>query len=80
MEGPSVLMLIPTVFFWQVMSAGAIPVFVGRDIVRPFREQIDWPSFSFIFTPDEVYSSMVKTLRAVPLWELTLMQVRGSLS
>lgn len=36
------------------MSAGSIPVFVVRDFVRPFREQIDWPSFSFMFTPDQV--------------------------
>lgn len=60
----------------QVMSAGAIPVFVGRDMVRPFTEQIDWPSFSFLFTPDEVNTLMVKTLRAVTPDRLAEMQVR----
>lgn len=57
------------------MSAGAIPVFVARDIVRPFREQIDWPSFSFLFTPDQARTAMVQTLRAVPPEKLLEMQV-----
>lgn len=59
----------------QVMSAGAIPVFVVRDWVRPFREQIDWPSFSFMFTPDEVGTIMLPTLRAVTPEQLKEMQV-----
>lgn len=59
----------------EVMSAGAIPVFVARDIVRPFREQVDWPSFSFVFAPDEVGPAMVRTLRAVPREALREMQV-----
>lgn len=58
------------------MSAGSIPVFVGRDIVRPFREQISWPSFSFLFTPEEVNTIMVKTLQAVTPDQLADMQVR----
>lgn len=49
----------------EVMSAGAIPVIVSRDIVRPFREEFDWPSFSFVFAPDQVGEHMMKTLRAV---------------
>ena len=58
------------------MSAGAIPVFVARDIIQPFREQFDWPSFSFAFAPTDVWSSMIKTLRAVPPDQLAEMQVR----
>lgn len=57
------------------MSAGALPVFVGRDIVRPFREQISWPLFSFIFTPEEVGSVMIDTLRTVSEEMLEQMQV-----
>jgi len=57
------------------MSAGAIPVFVGRDMVPPFREQFDWPSFSFWFAPDQVGPAMVATLRAVPQAQLEKMQV-----
>ena len=59
----------------QVMSSGAIPVFVGRDLVPPFREQFDWESFSFMFSPDEVGPSMVKTLQSVPPEKLREMQV-----
>lgn len=59
----------------EVMSAGAIPVFIARDIIRPFREQFDWPSFSFIFSPDRVGPAMVETLRAVPPDALKEMQV-----
>ncbi|CAM9904738.1 unnamed protein product [Sphacelaria rigidula] len=58
------------------MSAGAIPVFIGRDIVRPFREQIPWPLFSFIFTPDEAETVMLPTLKAVSPESLEKMQVR----
>lgn len=59
----------------EVMSAGSIPVFVGRDLVPPFQEQLNWPSFSFSFTPDEVGPEMVQILRAVPPLELESMQV-----
>ena len=58
------------------MSAGAIPVFVVRDWVKPFQETVDWPSFSFVFSPDDVGPGMVETLRAVPPDELAEMQVR----
>lgn len=57
------------------MSAGAIPVFVVRDWMKPFQEKIDWPSFSFSFTPDTVGPTMVEVLRAVPPGELEEMQV-----
>lgn len=59
----------------EVMSAGAIPVFVGRNMVPPFRERFDWPSFSFTFAPDQVGTYMVKVLRAVPKAQLEEMQV-----
>ncbi len=59
----------------EVMSAGAIPVFVGRDMVPPFREKFDWPSFSFSFAPDRVGPEMMATLRAVPQADLEDMQV-----
>ena len=71
----------PTVFFFlfalsaQIMSAGAIPVFVVRDWIKPFQEQIDWPSFSFSFTPDQMGPKMMEVLRAVTPDELLLMQV-----
>ena len=55
------------------MSAGAIPVIVARDWVRPFSELVDWPSFSFLFSPEEV-PNMLQTLRAVPKKELDEMQ------
>lgn len=57
------------------MSAGAIPVFVVRDWIKPFQEQIDWPSFSFSVTPDNVGPELVATLRAIPPKELMYMQV-----
>lgn len=60
----------------QVMSAGAIPVFVVRDWVRPEKEKIDWPSFSFAFSPDDVGPAMVDALRAVEPEKLLEMQVR----
>ena len=60
----------------EVMNAGAIPVFVNRDYVRPFPERVDWSSFSFVFSPEEVGRSMVETLRAVSPKELWDMQVR----
>lgn len=59
----------------KVMSAGAIPVFVARDIVRPFQEKFDWAAFSFMFSPDQVGPAMMRTLRAVSDDELEEMQV-----
>lgn len=61
----------------EVMSAGAIPVFVARDMVRPFPERVDWPSLSFSFPPEEVGPAMMATLRSVPPEELLVMQVIG---
>ncbi len=59
----------------EVMSAGAIPVFVARDVVLPFREQIDWPSFSFSFPPERVEADMMRTLKALSSTQLRKMQV-----
>lgn len=59
----------------QVISAGAIPVFIATTSIRPFREQIDWSAFSFTFAPNEVGPEMIKVLRAVPSGELEEMQV-----
>lgn len=56
------------------MSAGAIPVLVVRDWVRPFEESVDWPAFSFMFSPEQV-PEIVQTLRAVPPEKLREMQV-----
>lgn len=61
----------------EVMSAGAIPVFVTRDYVRPFPERVDWPSLSFMFPPEDVGVSMMDTLRAVKPAQLWEMQVRS---
>eukprot|EP00752_Nemacystus_decipiens_P005375 g4875.t1 len=58
----------------EIMSAGAIPVFVVRDWIKPFQEQIDWPAFSFSFTPDQVGPKMVEVLKAVPPDQLLTMQ------
>ncbi|CAN0315169.1 unnamed protein product [Pylaiella littoralis] len=58
----------------EVMSAGAIPVFVGRELVLPFREEFDWPSFSFVFTPDQVGPHMIETLQEVSRAEREEMQ------
>ncbi|CAM9963910.1 unnamed protein product [Ectocarpus sp. 4 AP-2014] len=58
----------------EIMSAGAIPVFVVRDWIKPFQEQIDWPSFSFVFSPDDVGPIMMETLRAVEPAQLLEMQ------
>jgi len=59
----------------EAMGAGAIPVVVARDFVLPFREQLDWPSFSFSFAPDQVGPELVRTLRAIPQMQLEEMQV-----
>lgn len=62
----------------EVMSAGSIPVFIGRDLVPPFVGQLDWPSFSFSFAPDQVGPEMMQTLRALSRSELESMQVMGA--
>lgn len=56
------------------MSAGSIPVFVDRDYVKPFTEQVDWSEFSFSFSPEEA-PDMLRTLRSVSPEELRAMQV-----
>lgn len=61
----------------QVMSAGCIPVIIARDYVKPFPEEVDWPSFSFTFSPEEV-PYMLRTLRSIPPKELIEMQVTRS--
>eukprot|EP00752_Nemacystus_decipiens_P003214 g2975.t1 len=58
----------------EVMGAGAIPVMVARDVVLPFREQLDWPSFSLAFAPDQVGPDMISALREVPRLQLEEMQ------
>ena len=60
----------------EVMGAGAIPVVVARDVVLPFREQFDWPSFSLSFAPDQVGSELIRTLRAISPTQLKEMQVK----
>ena len=64
----------------EVMRAGVIPVLVARDVVLPFREQLDWPSFSFAFAPDQVGPDMISALREVPRLQLEEMQVGWSTS
>ena len=66
----------PTRLPSQVMSAGTIPVFVVRDWIKPFQEQVDWPSFSFTFSPDQLGPEMVDVLKAVPADQLIEMQVQ----
>lgn len=60
----------------EVMSAGAIPVFVAMDYVRPFPERVDWPSFSLMFPPEALGASLLETLRSFSPEELWTMQVR----
>ncbi|CAM9937351.1 unnamed protein product [Ectocarpus fasciculatus] len=55
------------------MSAGAIPVIVVRDWVKPFPENVDWSSFSFTFSPDEV-PRIPGVLRSLSLAEIEKMQ------
>ena len=65
------------------MSAGAIPVFIGRDLVPPFREQFDWGAFSLMFEPHQVGPAMLGTLRAITPETLQEMQVstrRGAMN
>ncbi|CAM9123044.1 unnamed protein product [Ectocarpus sp. 13 AM-2016] len=57
----------------EASTAGAIPVIVVRDWVKPFPEKVDWSSFSFTFSPDEV-PQMLEVLRSLPLAEIEEMQ------
>ncbi|CAM9123156.1 unnamed protein product [Ectocarpus sp. 6 AP-2014] len=57
----------------EALSAGALPVFIHQDFVKPFPGKIPWSEFSFSFPPEEV-PRMLKTLRAVPDKKLAQMQ------
>ncbi|CAN0463591.1 unnamed protein product, partial [Hapterophycus canaliculatus] len=56
------------------MSAGSIPVFIVRDWVRPYEEQVDWDSFSFMFSPDDTGAEIMEVLRGVDEHQLMTMQ------
>ncbi|CAM9526345.1 unnamed protein product, partial [Scytosiphon promiscuus] len=56
------------------MSAGSIPVFIVRDWVRPYEEDIDWDSFSFTFSPDDTADTIMRVLRTVDPHQLMKMQ------
>ncbi|CAB1113584.1 unnamed protein product [Ectocarpus sp. CCAP 1310/34] len=58
----------------EALSAGAIPVFIHQDFVKPFPGQIPWSEFSFSFPPEEA-PRILETLRAVPDKKLAQMQV-----
>ncbi|CAM9918875.1 unnamed protein product, partial [Hapterophycus canaliculatus] len=60
----------------EALSAGAIPVFVHQDYVKPFPGLIPWSEFSFSF-PAEEAPRILDTLRAVTEKELVQMQVRA---
>lgn len=51
-------------------------MFIVRDWIRPYREKLDWPAFSFVFSPEEVGPAMMKTLRGVSPEKLLEMQVK----
>ncbi|CAM9123001.1 unnamed protein product [Ectocarpus sp. 6 AP-2014] len=57
----------------EALSAGALPVFIHQDFVKPFPGKIPWSEFSFSFPSEEV-PRMLKTLRAVPDKKLAQMQ------
>lgn len=59
----------------EALSAGCIPVFIHTGFVKPFPEKIDWPRFSFSFSPEDA-SRILGTLRAVPAEDLARMQVK----
>ncbi|CAM9982432.1 unnamed protein product, partial [Pylaiella littoralis] len=57
----------------EALSAGALPVFIHQDFVKPFPDKIPWSEFSFSFPADEA-SNVINTLRAVPEKRLAQMQ------
>lgn len=59
----------------EALSAGAIPVFIHNDFVKPFPNRIPWRLCSFSF-PVEEAPYIIETLRAVPQEKLTAMQVK----
>lgn len=58
----------------EALSAGAIPVFIHQNFVKPFPGKIPWSTFSFSF-PAEEAPRIIDTLRAVPVEKLAKMQV-----
>ena len=59
----------------EALSAGAIPVFIHQNFVKPFPGRIPWQTFSFTF-PAEEAPRIIDTLRAVSPRKLAKMQVR----
>eukprot|EP00904_Undaria_pinnatifida_P002679 jgi/Undpi1/12411/HiC_scaffold_5.g02083.m1 len=59
----------------EALSAGAIPVFIHQNFVKPFPGKIPWSTFSFTF-PAEESSQIINTLRRVPVEKLAEMQVK----
>ena len=59
----------------EALSAGAIPVFIHQNFVKPFPGKIPWSTFSFAF-PAEESSQIINTLRRVPVEKLAEMQVK----
>eukprot|EP00904_Undaria_pinnatifida_P003028 jgi/Undpi1/12726/HiC_scaffold_6.g02394.m1 len=57
----------------EALSAGAIPVFIHQNFVKPFPGRIPWQTFSFTF-PAEEAPRIIDTLRAVSPRKLAKMQ------
>lgn len=62
----------------EVLSAGAIPVFIHEDFVKPFPELIPWRRCSFTFPPEHS-ANILQTLRSVSPHKLATMQVGGAI-
>lgn len=60
----------------EALSAGAIPVFIHQNFVKPFPDRIPWKDFSFSF-PADAAPEILDVLRAVPEEEITKMQASG---
>ncbi|CAM9492023.1 unnamed protein product [Laminaria digitata] len=58
----------------KALSAGAIPIFIHQNFVKPFPGIIPWSTFSFSF-PAEEAPRIIETLREVPVEKLAKMQV-----
>ena len=59
----------------EALSAGAIPVFIHQNFVKPFPGRIPWNTFSFSF-PAEEAPRIIDTLRTVSPPKLAEMQAR----
>lgn len=61
----------------EAMASATIPVFVypERSWVKPYNCLIDWNSFSFTFTPDQI-STILPTLRALSKENINVMRDR----